>query len=352
MKQMNLMAEWTRLERLSELGDALEIINKVINWEMFRPTLEKAFYREAKGHGGRPPFDRVMMLKIVKLQQWYNIADDNTEYVINDRLSFQRFLGLSLSDKVPDAKTIWAYKERLKESGVYDELFNLFNQLLEDAGIITRNGSLVDASFMNVPRQRNTREENKVIKESGVPEGWTEEEKKHMLAQKDLDARWMKKNGVSYYGYKNHTKVDRDSKMIVTYAVTPASDHDSTCFEALLDESDKAVWADSGYVGEDLHTSILGRFPGLKLNIHEKGYRSHPLTNEQKASNREKSIIRARVEHVYGDMTNGMNGMFMRGVGIMRATRDIALKNLAYNIRRLASLYRLNRVFIPVPVLP
>ena len=113
MMQLNFLAELNRLERLSEIGDPLERINKVINWELFRAPLENAFYNEPNGFGGRPPIDRVIMFKIVMLQQWYNIADDTTEYVINDRLSFQRFLGFTLNEKVPDAKTIWAFKGNL-----------------------------------------------------------------------------------------------------------------------------------------------------------------------------------------------------------------------------------------------
>jgi len=122
MKQLSFMAEDNRLERLSKMGDPLEKVSGVVDWEIFRPMLEEAFRHEPKGPGGRPAIDRVRLFKIVMLQQWYHIADDMTEYMINDRLSFQRFLGLSLGDKVPDAKTIWLFKERLKESEVDLEL--------------------------------------------------------------------------------------------------------------------------------------------------------------------------------------------------------------------------------------
>jgi len=150
-KQMSFLAETDRLNRLSEIGDPLERITYTIDWELFRPRLEDVFRNEPKGPGGRPPMDRVMMFKIVMLQQWYRISDDMTEYVINDRLSFQRFLGLALDDKVPDAKTIWAFKERLKENGADLELFELFEKLMEQQGVVTRSGSLIDATFMDVP---------------------------------------------------------------------------------------------------------------------------------------------------------------------------------------------------------
>jgi IS5 family transposase len=272
------------------------------------------------------------------LQQWYHIADDKAEYMINDRLSFQRFLGLTLNDKVPDAKTLWAFKEQLKESGADLELFALFTQMMEAEGIITREGSLFDASFIDVPRQRNTRDENKTIKEGSVPEEWLCEEKKNMFEQKDTDARWVKKNEELHYGYKDHVKVDKDSKMIVDFNVSAANVHDSQCFFELIDEKDKIIWADSAYVGEELHADILHDFPWVKLNIHEKGCKNKPLTDGQKTSNREKSRIRARVEHVFGHMTNSMGGMFMRCIGIDRAIRETAMKNLAYNLQRFTFL--------------
>jgi IS5 family transposase len=338
MKQFSFLSEDSRLSRLSEMGDPLEKVSGTINWEIFRPLLDEAFYHEPKGPGGRPPIDRVVMFKIVMLQQWYHIADDMTEYVINDRLSFQRFLGLTLEDKVPDAKTIWAFKENLKKTSVDLELFDLFTGLMEQKGIITRNGSIVDASFVDVPRQRNTRDENKTIKGGKVPEEWLEKGNENKLEQKDVDARWAMKNKELHYGFKDHVKVDEDSKMVVCFGVTAASVHDSQCFHELLDDFDRTVRADSAYVGEMIHEDIRHDFPEIELIINEKGTKNAPLTDEQKAKNREKSKTRARVEHVFGHMTNSMGGMFIRCIGMSRAVREIAMKNLAYNLQRFVFL--------------
>jgi len=118
MKQKGLFDEEDRLRVLSKLGDTLEKLNEKINWEIFKPILKKALNKEAKGLGGRPAYDYVLMFKIIILQRLYNISDDQTEYQINDRLSFMRFLGLELKDKVPDAKTIWLFKEKLIEARV------------------------------------------------------------------------------------------------------------------------------------------------------------------------------------------------------------------------------------------
>jgi IS5 family transposase len=195
--------------------------------------LNKAFPKEPAAPGGRPPCDYALMFKILLLQQWYSIADDMTEYLINDRLSFQRFLSLSLGEKVPDAKTIWLFRENLTKSGEYKELFDLFGRQMQDKGLITRSGSIVDASFVDAPKQRNTREENKAIKEGNADGLW--KDNPHKCRQKDKDARWAKKNDETHYGYKDHIKIDRDSKMIVDYSVTDAAVHDSQAIIGLID---------------------------------------------------------------------------------------------------------------------
>ena len=345
MKQINFIAEDNRLSRLSAMGDPLERVAGAVDFEIFRPVMNTVFEKETAAPGGRPPWDYVLMFKILLLQQWYTIADDLTEYLINDRLSFQRFLGLSLGDKVPDAKTIWLFRENLTKSGAYRELFDLFAQQMEDQGVITRSGSIVDASFADAPRQRNTHEENKKIKEGNGDDLWDEDV--HKSRQKDKDARWAKKNNETHYGYKDHVKVDRDSKMIVDYSLTDASVHDSKEVVGLIDGKDKEIHADSAYVGEELHEAILEKNPNIELKINEKGYRNKPLTEEQKENKREKSRVRARVEHVFGHMTNSFGGIFVRTIGISRARCQIGLKNLAYNLQRFECLIRLKKVPLP-----
>jgi IS5 family transposase len=348
MKQMGFLYEDERLKRLSDIGDPLERVMKVVDWEIFRPVLNKVFQKESRGIGGRPPWDYVLMFKILLLQGWYGIADDKTEYMINDRLSFQRFLGLTLGDKVPDAKTIWLFRENLGKSGADKKLFDLFTAQMESCGVITREGSLIDASFVDVPRQRNSRDENRKIKEGEVPEEWTEPENIHKLAQKDTDARWAKKNNETHYGYKDHVKVDKDSKIITEYEVTDASVHDSREFAGLVDEADKAIYADSAYQGKELHDGVYEKNPEIKLEIIEKGQKNKPLTEGQKEGNREKSKVRVRVEHVFGHMSNSMGGMYIRCIGKQRARCAIGLKNLAYNLSRYAYLASAKKSTIPI----
>ena len=330
MKQISLFAEENRLEKLSELGDCLERL-KIIDWESFRPTIALALIRERKSNAGRPPYDCILLFKTIILQRLYNLSDDQTEYQINDRMSFMRFLGLGLDDKVPDAKTIWLFKDTLTKAGIIDQLFLQFNRMLEEKGIITHKGTIVDATFVDAPRQRNSRDENKKIKDGEVPEKWKSEP--HKMSQKDTDARWTKKGDEKHYGYKDHVKVDADSKLIVDYAVTPANVHDSKEFEDFFNEQDEAAYADSAYVGKKLPKHV-------RNEVCEKGYRNKPLTEEQKKDNRRKSKIRCRIEHVFAYMTMSMHGLTVRSIGIERAAFNIGLTNFVYNLCRYSFLNR------------
>jgi IS5 family transposase len=326
-----------QLDRISKLGDPLEKLNAAIDWEIFRAPIRKRVRQADYSKGGRPPLDEIMMFKITLLQDWNNISDDNAEYLINDRLSFQRFLGMELGEKSPDAKTIWLFKEQLGKEGMR-ELFDFLNNKLMELGVVKREGSLIDASFVEVPRQRNSREENAKIKKDEVPEEWKTPENANKLEQKDTDARWTKKGSETFYGYKDHVKVDKSSKIITGFTVTSANIHDVNEFEGLIDINDKEAWLDAAYASEAHVARIKEAYPGIILHICEKGTKNNPLTDEQKDSNKEKARIRSRVEHVFGYITRFMGGIYIRTIGIERAEREICGMNLAYNLKRIAFL--------------
>ena len=335
-----LFDEQFTMERLSKIGNPLEVISKAVDFEMFRPTLEKKLLNtNKKSNAGAKPYDVVMMFKILILQRYYGLGDKQVEYQILDRNSFKAFLGLETGDKVPDEKTVWDFRERAIKTGLIQELFIEFVKYLEKQELIFNEGRLIDASFTVAPRQRNTREENAKIKNGEGDKLWNDipNKKKH----KDIDARWTRKNGEKFYGYKNHTKVDEKSKFINTYAVTDASVHDSQALDDLLNEKDKGqdLHADSAYTGEKQEKVIAGY--EMNNKVHEKGYRNNPLTEEQIKSNNKKSKTRARVEHVYGFMEQSMNGLIVRSIGIIRATGIIGLINLTYNIFRYEQVTRL-----------
>jgi IS5 family transposase len=342
MKNVNslgLFDDHFLMEKLTKLGDPLQKLSNYIDWNIFKAPLDKAFADETKDRskGGRPPFDKLVLFKALLVQSLYNLSDDQLEYQITDRASFKRFLGLKKSDKVPDSKTFWHFREQLIEKDVIMDMFTTFNETLDAAGVFANEGKMVDASFVEAPRQRNTREENKYIKENGTPpEAWKEKPQK--LCQKDVDARWTKKNNATFYGYKNHVKSDTKTKLIEKFEVTDASVHDSQPIEKLLTEKDKGqpFYADSAYTGEEQDKIYEKKKVVNKVN--EKGYRNKPLTEEQKANNKEKSKTRARVEHIFGFVENSMNGSFIRTIGIARAKAKIGMMNLTYNICRCKQL--------------
>ncbi len=322
-----------RIEKIHQYNSPLLRLAEYIDFEFFRKELE-IYFRKGKDYskGGRPPYDYVLMFKILIIQHFYNISDDQTEFCINDRFSFMQFLHLHIGQRIPDAKTIWHFKNELSREDMISKLFDkLHKQLLAD-GIIVSKGSIVDASFVNVPRQRNSREENEQVKQGNVPKDWSDEKR----CQKDIDARWTKKNDETHYGYKDHIKADVKTKLITNYAITDASVHDSQKLDDLLNEEDKVAYADSAYRSEAQEERL--KAAGIKSKIMEKATRNNPLTTTQVNSNKLKSKVRVRVEHIFGYITNSMNGMIIKTIGIVRAKTAIGLKNLVYNLLRLTQL--------------
>lgn len=330
-----------RLAALSEKGDPLEAINAVVPWEIFRGSIEAVVLTpasERKSNAGRKPLDAVLKFKMLVLQSLYNLSDEQVEYQVRDRLSFARFLGLRLEDTVPDATSLWLFREALAKAGLIETLFAQFEQTLATNGYIARGGQIIDATIVAVPKQRNDRGENKDIKAGEVPAAWKTEPNK--LAQKDCDARWTKKHGRSYFGYKNHINVDARYKLIRRYGVSDASVHDSREFNCLLDKTNTSrnVFADSAYRSADIEAAL--RVQGLKSRIHRRATRSHPLSAVQEKANRKRSQVRARIEHVFGAQQTSLGGRLVRTIGLVRAKAKIGLQNLVYNIRRMIALER------------
>jgi len=340
--QNSLFDLQNRYASLSKTGDPLERLNAIIDWELFRPILERMDKKQRKSNAGRKPTCRILMFKMLILQRLHGLSDERLQYQVTDRLSFMRFLGVELAGNVPDARTVWAFREALKEHQLADALFERLNQALAELGIELKSGQIIDATFVPVPIQRNGRENNALIKAGAVPMAWGQDtEQPNKLAHKDTDARWTKKGGQNHYGYKNHINIDKDTKLITSHACTDASVHDSQVLEAVLRDEDlggKQVWADSAYRSAEQEQSLQGSQHTSQIN--ERAYRGKPLSEDQEISNKAKSRVRARVEHVFGHMQNSMGGIFVRTIGIARAKVGVSLMNLAYNLSRIEVLIR------------
>jgi IS5 family transposase len=333
----NLFSSIGHQQKMAKLQRGVLKLKKAIDWNSFRPVLEEVTGYKTKdwSKGGNLPFDPLLMFKILILQSFHGLSDEATEFHIGDRISFMNFLDIEMGDDIPDANTIWDFKELIErdQRDGSNKLFTSFRELLDAQGLVAKEGSIIDASFVETPKQRNTRDQNKQIKEGNRPEGFEKDTPKG--AQKDCDARWTKKNNEAHFGYKNHAKVDAKSKLIDSYATTTASVHDSQVFEVLLDEKDKAVLSDSAYKSQTNEDILLKRnledFTMLKAN------RNSPLSDEDKIYNKKVSRIRVRVEHVLGRMKHMKLDLFRR-IGIKRASQHNALCNLTYNIDRYACL--------------
>ena len=327
-----------RLEELHALGDPLRRLDDVMDWAVFEPVLTQLPKAEPKGPGGRPGFRPLMMFKVLVIAQLYNLSDEQMEFQITDRHSFKRFLGLSCADSAPDQKTIWAFREQLTRLGLLDQAFAAFRDALARGGVLARQGQIIDATFVEVPRQRNSRPENAQIKTGATPDDWAKHPAK--ARQKDVDARWAKEGEARHYGYKNHVKADAESKLIETFTVTDAAVHDSNALETLLTVGDPTTYVDSAYAGPRCE-AVFQRH-GVEAKVIERAHRNRPLTPAQRRRNRAKSRVRARVEHVFGAMTMSLRASWNRCVGKVRNAGAVAMMNLVYNLVRFEQIQRLH----------
>ncbi len=336
-----------RLAALSAKGDDLERLKALVDFELFRPALEAAVPRGDRFKGGRPPFDRVLMFKVLILQAMHSLSDERCEYLIKDRLSFMRFLGLNLADPVPDANTIWTFREALKKAAAIDGLFQRFDEALRASGFLAMSGQIVDATIVAAPKQRNTIEEKKAIRDGRIPEDWQKNPAR--LAQKDRDARWTIKYtkakpredgtpppvdlAIPAFGYKNHVSIDRAHGLIRKWTATHAAAHDGARLEDVLDRANTAsdVWADTAYRSAKNEAMLARR--GFVSRIHRKKPQGKPMPERTRVANAQKSKVRSAVEHVFAH-EKGLMGLVVRTIGLARAYLKIGLANLAYNMRR------------------
>lgn len=212
-----------RVAKLQQKKPVLSRLSETIPWESFRPLLEKGYRQERKSNAGRKRIDPVILFEMLILQELFNLSDEELEFQVNDRRAFEEFVGLGVINNIPDSTTITFFRERLRKAGVIEELFEMFETYLRSQGLQARGGQIIDATLVPVPGQRNTREENAEIKAGRLPNGW--DQNPDRLQQKDLDARWVKKNGINHYGYKNSICIDADHGFIRRMALVRPCGH-------------------------------------------------------------------------------------------------------------------------------
>jgi len=296
-------------------NDRLDKIAAAVKWYRF----EKLLRRLAPEGPGRPPFDPLLMLKGLLLQQWYALSDAGLEEALNDRMSFRRFCGLPLAAAAPDHTTICRFRERLRAASLLDKLFAEFERQLEGAGLILKRGTMVDASLVEAARVRPRRGEED---EAGDP-----------------DAAFARREGRpgSTYGYKAHVGVDQGSLLIRAVKLTPANVNETSVADALIRFDEKAVYADKAYASAARRRRL--RSHGIKDRIMHKSWGGGPpLTASQKRHNGLIAPIRAAVETVFATLKRRMAYARVRYVGLAKNEAHLTLLGLAYNMRRAAVL--------------
>jgi IS5 family transposase len=342
-----------RLKELSAEGDPLERLSATVDFELFRPVLTKALRRGDPSKGGRPSFDPVLKFKMLVLQALHGLSLQQTDYLVRDRLSWMRFCGLGPGDTVPDANTLWDFREALIAARALDVLFERLDQAISAAGYLPMGGQIIDATLVAAPKQRNTDGEKAAIKAGEVPEAWRDKPAK--LRQKDRDGRWTVKFSqakpkedataqvdiaIPVFGYKSHISIDRRHGVIRRAMTTDAAAYDGARLrEGLIDPANTAsdVWADTAYrsAANEVYLSKAGK----RSRIHHKKPRGRAMPRAVARANAAKSIIRARIEHVFAEQKQRM-GLFIRTIGLARAEATITLANMAYNMKRWCWLER------------
>jgi IS5 family transposase len=332
-RPLGLFDQEIRQRKLQALGDPLVELDRIVPWGMFRKTLESM---RSEGHdprkGGRPPHDAVRMFKVLVLRELYALSDEQVEYQIADRLSFQRFLGIDLTQDAPDYTAIWRFRERLGAERM-KTLFEELGAFIDVAGFEARKGQMLDASLVQKPKTRKP-----VAPKDGEP-ALTRQQ----VAHRDGEANWTQKHNRTYFGYKNHINADVEHGFIRDYAVTPAATHDSQALPELLDISQRhqPLYADSAY--RSAATARRCKDYRLIHRVMHKAQRNRPLTAAQKRTNHRWAKTRARVEHVFARIDLFRKGRLLRCTGLARSTVVIGLINFAHNLRRLATMVRLQQ---------
>ena len=333
MMKPNLFAAQEREAKLSKLGDSLQTLERHVDFAALAAEVDQAAPRPSRERGGRPPFPTEVMVRILLIQQLFNLSDEQMEFQLLDRLSFQRFAGLRHSSQIPDRTTIWTFKERLIHAGASESVFEAVNRQLAKHGYIARGGQMIDASIVQAPKQSLSKEEKALVGEGAMPADWTPAKRR----QKDTEARWTKKHGKSYFGYKVSANADNRYKLVRKIKVSTASEHDTMHFEDVLDpvNTNRNILADKGYVDGEREARLSKQ--GWRMHIQRKGSKGKPISEAQQRRNHRIAKTRARIEHVFAGLAQ-MGGKALRSIGLARATLHLNWKVAAYNLQRLVYL--------------
>ncbi len=312
----------------------LAAMDELVDFAAVAAQVEAACPRPDRSKGGRPPYSTEIMVRLVFIQSLYNLSDEECEYQVLDRMSFQHFCRLAGELHIPDARTLWRFKQQLAQGGLGGRaIFEAVSQQLQAHGYIPRGGQIVDASIVQAPVTLTKSEEREALNEGQAPEGWSSKKLRHT----DRDARWTKKHGKSYYGYKVHANSDARYKLIRKIKVTPANVDDGQTLKDVLDASNtgKRVLADRGYDSQANRDLLRDR--QLRDGIGRRAKPGQEKRQRLDARNTAINRIRARGEHVFAGLQQ-LGGKVVRATTLARNELAVTLQCVAYNVKRLVWL--------------
>lgn len=298
-------------------------LHEIVDWEKVEELL--LITDKTGKQGGRKPIPVLVKAKMLFVQYLYHLSDPDLEDQLYDRLSFQRFVGLDFSQRIPDFTTLWRFKERLVELKLMDQLFELILQSLEEKGLLVKKGTAVDATIIESTTRPLSKEKRSALK--AAPS-----------SQIDTDAHSTVKRGKKYFGYKGHIGQDVGSGLIRKRSFTSAQPHDSKEKELLWSGDEKAVFGDSAYSKQC--EKRAARKMGIYYGILDKGTRKRKLSKTQKRSNKKKSQIRCKVEHPFGYMKEKLNYRAAGAKNLFRNALRFDMNCIIYNIMRADVLLR------------
>jgi len=293
-----------KYSRVKKLRSRLEDMNKLIEWDKFLPL-----FPQRATLVGRPNYEKILMTKLMFLQGWYTLSDEELEFQVNDRLSFQQFLGFPKT--IPDYSTVWRFREALIQDETIDKLWDELQRQIDDKNIKVEKGSIQDATF--------------VVADPGKTRSGMDERGRAAKTSRSRDGSWTKKGKKSFFGYKAHTKTERGSKIVKDIAVTTARVHDGAIDLAVADD---VIYRDKGYTG--IKTKAKGDATMKRGNLSVK----------DKLRNKRIQMKRNQGEHPYGTINRSFHGGTTKLTTVKRVFVQQAFVFMAYNLFRLEFLLR------------
>ena len=302
----------------------LDRIVRLVDWSEVAALLSTM-------HGSRmgaPAYPALALFRALLLQQWYGLSDPQLEEQLSDRLSFRRFVGFSVSERMPDHSTLWRFRERLAKSGLAERAFVMVTAQIEQSGFVLKHGTLIDATLIRAAVNAPPPPSDPPVEADGRPAS------KLISNPADPQAAWTKKEGRHFFGYKGHLGMDLGSRIIRRVMLTPANVNDTVPADELICGDERRVYADKAYDSRARRERLKAQ--GIRNGIMRRGHRCHHMSQATRRRNRLLSRIRAPIEPMFALLKNVYHLARARYRGLPRNAAALNLAATAINLKRWA----------------